>query len=456
MRPMNGPTAGTTEFEINPYLTLRLEGDETVIYVAGKELLTCKYLLFEIPETDIEDYSDIESIDATINRYGKEHELRHELLDPETEFWGHCSNLQAWAENSYDTRLLDKRLAFPLLWALTDEGDPQAKKAFKEEIARRLENGSPTVKTYLLREGYLKYLTEEELDTITTAWAKYQGERIPVIKNSLFLNERGIEDLSEVEGLFELDSLERLELRENDLKELPADLDNLSSLKELDLRANQLTTIPKSIGNLTSLETLYLNGNVDEIPESIGNLTSLENLYLSNNRLRNIPPQIINLSSLRKLKLGSNQLTSLPDVITNLDSLRILDLKHNNISILPDTIGKFTQLWELDLWNNQLTTLPDTIGNLTQLRELGLAKNQLTSLPESIGNLTLLKKLWFEQNNIASLPKSFANLKSLELLDAEDNQFPQRPKEIKALTRQGKLSIYELYDDWRPKPLRFR
>ncbi|TFG01183.1 MAG: hypothetical protein EU541_00235, partial [Promethearchaeota archaeon] len=181
-RDLNNPASATQK-----NLGLETESDHDQHWRSGKEFLTCKYLLFEIPEADIEDYSDIESIDAAINRYGKEHKLKHELLDPETEFWGHCSNLQAWTENSYDTRLLDKRLAFPLLWALADEGDPQAKKAFKEEIARRLENGTPTVRTYLLREGYLEYLTEEELDTITTAWVKYKGERIPVIKNSLFL-----------------------------------------------------------------------------------------------------------------------------------------------------------------------------------------------------------------------------------------------------------------------------
>ena len=87
-------------------------------------------------------------------------------ISPEAEFWGHCSNLQAWYENDYDTRLLHRNLAFPLLKALTDAGDPLAKKVFKEEIAMRLESGYPTVVRYLVDQGYLQYLTNEELNVV--------------------------------------------------------------------------------------------------------------------------------------------------------------------------------------------------------------------------------------------------------------------------------------------------
>ncbi|MHA1509149.1 MAG: hypothetical protein ACTSO6_10650, partial [Promethearchaeota archaeon] len=45
-------------------------------------------------------------------------------------------------------------------------GDPQAKKVFKEEIAKRLESGYPSVVLYLESEGYLKYLDSDELDTV--------------------------------------------------------------------------------------------------------------------------------------------------------------------------------------------------------------------------------------------------------------------------------------------------
>ena len=35
-------------------------------------------------------------------------------ITPKQEFWAHCSNLQTWNENYYDTRLIHTNLAFPL------------------------------------------------------------------------------------------------------------------------------------------------------------------------------------------------------------------------------------------------------------------------------------------------------------------------------------------------------
>jgi tetratricopeptide (TPR) repeat protein len=93
---------------------------------------------------------------------------RHRTVDipHEVEFWGHCSNLQAWAENHYDTRLLHRNLAFPLLKALAKGGDRKAKIRFKEEIAKRLSSGIKSVILYLFEGGYLKYLSLEELECV--------------------------------------------------------------------------------------------------------------------------------------------------------------------------------------------------------------------------------------------------------------------------------------------------
>ena len=87
-------------------------------------------------------------------------------IDAKAEFWGHCSNLHAWYENGYDTRLLHHSLAFYLLYELTKAEDPIAKQVFKEEIAKRYAYGDPSIQEYLREEGYLKFLSEEELTSI--------------------------------------------------------------------------------------------------------------------------------------------------------------------------------------------------------------------------------------------------------------------------------------------------
>lgn len=157
------------EFRINRFLSIRLENGITNIYVGGRLFNQCKYLLLNIPRGRVKEFDEIESIDEAAEKLNSSMEGtgRYKLgILPETEFWGHCSNLQAWYENDYDTRILHRNLSFPLLKALAKAGDTLAKKVFKDEIALRLENGYHSVVIYLINEGYLNYLSQEELETI--------------------------------------------------------------------------------------------------------------------------------------------------------------------------------------------------------------------------------------------------------------------------------------------------
>jgi len=157
-------------FKINKFIKLRFIRDKTLIYVNDKQFDQCKYLLLNIPVDKIPEYDNIESIDEASEVLDKSMEynlIRISQIPPEDEFWGHCSNLQVWAENNYDTRLIHRNLAFPLLKKLTEIGDPIAKRVFKDEIARRLENGNKNVIQYLINGDYINYLTEDELNSLS-------------------------------------------------------------------------------------------------------------------------------------------------------------------------------------------------------------------------------------------------------------------------------------------------
>jgi len=157
------------EYIVNQYLKLRLENNKTNIYVNERLLRQCKYLLLDISTDKINTYDEIESIDEAAEKLDSSMEqgrVHKYSIPPETEFWGHCSNIQAWYENDYATNLLHRNLAFPLLKALVEAGDSLAKKVFKEEIGRRLESGYPSVVLYLIKEGYMEYLNKEELESI--------------------------------------------------------------------------------------------------------------------------------------------------------------------------------------------------------------------------------------------------------------------------------------------------
>ncbi|MHA1805522.1 MAG: hypothetical protein ACTSU4_13475, partial [Promethearchaeota archaeon] len=153
------------EFKVNEYLTLKLENNKTNIYVAGKKFDHCKFLLLNLPVDKIDIFGDFQSIDEAAERLDRSMEGNRSKFNipPETEFWGHCSNLQVWTEHDYDTRLLHRTLAFPLLKKLADAGDPKAKKALKREIISRLVSNHKTVIHYLFINYYFNYLNEMDL-----------------------------------------------------------------------------------------------------------------------------------------------------------------------------------------------------------------------------------------------------------------------------------------------------
>lgn len=148
-------------FQISDSLSLFLRDGESVISVAGKPFRSCASLFLNINSKASE---EINSIDEAQDEYGKIYgETLVERINPRVIFWAHCSNLQAWFENNYDSRLLHKSLAFPLLKKLAVSGDSQAKYALNREIIERFQSGYEPVMAFLLEENYLNLLSGDEL-----------------------------------------------------------------------------------------------------------------------------------------------------------------------------------------------------------------------------------------------------------------------------------------------------
>ena len=168
------------EFIINDFLTLKLEGSHTYIYVKGTRFIQCIRLILELEKDQVSDYDEIESIDEAADLFKQSlwenkivegpmairSQFQNESITPEEEFWGHCSNIQAWVESGYNTKLPHRSLAFSLLKKLTDAGDSLARVAFKDEISSRYLSKHKTVKLYLIENLYLYYLKREELQAI--------------------------------------------------------------------------------------------------------------------------------------------------------------------------------------------------------------------------------------------------------------------------------------------------
>lgn len=157
------------EFIVNDYITLKLEDGVTNIYVKDQLFKQCKFLLLNILVERISSFDEIESIDEAAKHLDnslEEDDNSKVKIPAEVEFWGHWSNIQVWAENNYNSRLLYRNLAFPLLYKLTIAGEPLARKVYKEEIARRFSSGTIQVCYYLIIEGFLGEFENEELDLL--------------------------------------------------------------------------------------------------------------------------------------------------------------------------------------------------------------------------------------------------------------------------------------------------
>lgn len=162
----------TLSFRINEYLTLKWEDGAARIYIGGKKFeLYCKPLIISVDiDHDHFDGHSLEDIERSIkdnfsNEGLDKEEYDNEILKSvsvEEIFWGHCSNLQAWADDNYNTEIIHVNLAFPLLNKLKMAGDPVAKHVYKKELIKKITSYNETVATYVLAQGWLADLTVEE------------------------------------------------------------------------------------------------------------------------------------------------------------------------------------------------------------------------------------------------------------------------------------------------------
>ena len=425
------------KFVVNKYITLILEEGKTQIYLNDNLFMQCKFLLIDIPIENVSFFDEFESIDDVI---GATIPNRTITIPAETEFWGHCSNLQVWYENDYNSNLLHRNLAFPLLKKLFEVGDVKAKKIFKEEIAKKLESGNESVINYLMEEGYTQYLTNDEL-----LYALLD------IKESSAIRELG-QQLKENIGLARYEGELGLMIRDKhviylslwgeNLKKFPKETRKLPYLEYLDLGFNEILSIPKHIKDLTNLKTLKLNNNqIETIPHEIGDLITLETLELINNLIVEIPSSIKKLIKLKDLNLARNNLIKLHKSIGNLKSLKFLNIGSNKLRFLPDSIGDLGNLEKLSIPYNHLEIVPETLKNLKSLKSLLLNNNNLSKIPISIGGMNSLKFLHLQKNNIKELPNFLKMPPKLRVLDLQYNSFEKVEKISENFTKEG-LQVY--------------
>ncbi|NWX69753.1 LRSM1 ligase, partial [Alca torda] len=122
-------------------------------------------------------------------------------------------------------------------------------------------------------------------------------------------------------------------------------LQSLITVKVLDLHDNQLASLPADIGQLTSLQVLNLERNLLKcLPQSIGDLAQLQMLNVKGNKLKELPATVSGLRSLRTLDISENMLQELPRVLAHVRTLETLILDASSMSYpSPDICSAGTE-----------------------------------------------------------------------------------------------------------------
>ena len=169
----------------------------------------------------------------------------------------------------------------------------------------------------------------------------------------------------------------------------------LKNVEIIDLSYNQIKLLPAEIEEMTSLRSLYLNYNttMDSFPNDLKS-SSLEVLELNGlSGLKVLTQNFSQLPNLKRLTITRTQVKAIPSSLYNCTQLEVLELFANRgIKKLPLGLSKLKKLQKLNLNYDDIREIPEDLGKLLQLKYLGLKGNYITNpMKDKIKSYGLLK-----------------------------------------------------------------
>lgn len=236
-------------------------------------------------------------------------------------------------------------------------------------------------------------------------------------------------------------SLDRLDLSDCGLEEIPKGVFELEDLKDLSLSGNFISEIPAEIGNLKALERFVVAGNlITHLPESIGKLDHLGGFWCHGNMLEKLPDSFGQLSSLKRCSLSGNRISYLPSSVQGLTNLEVLEAAGNRLASLPEEIGRMRKLKKLVLHGNRITEIPGGIEGCEGLEELMLQGNCLTHLRKGLRLPSALKTLNAADNGLQSFDAILDHLQQLQTVVLYGNKLRSIP--------EGLLKLQNIKNVW--------
>lgn len=237
---------------------------------------------------------------------------------------------------------------------------------------------------------------------------------------------------------------------------LPFLISQLNSLEYLDLSNNNLSTVPLGLPRNLILLHLEKNSIQSITVNALTPIRNLEYLLLHNNRLRSRsihPAAFQGLKRLHTVHMYNNLLERVPRGLPR--RAKTLMLLHNLISEIGrnDLIMLYT-LTELNLSYNRLTSAKlhrEAFRKLRILETLDLSGNKLQTLP--LGLPKSLQVLKVKDNQMVEIPEgALMGMSSLRELYLTNNQLKLNSiyqgawQELSTLTVRDQQSVENVYD----------
>ena len=179
-----------------------------------------------------------------------------------------------------------------------------------------------------------------------------------------------------------------------------------------------LKAFPEAIiGIAETLEVLDLSDNqISELPESISKLKHLRILFFARNNFHEFPKILAKCPELRMIGFKSNHIKTIPEHAFP-PKLHWLILTDNNIKILPKSIGDCVLLQKCALAGNLIEVLPPEMASCINLELLRVSANKLREIPKWLFKLPKLAWVAFGGNPATYQVKSNTNLEFFDWTD---------------------------------------
>lgn len=204
----------------------------------------------------------------------------------------------------------------------------------------------------------------------------------------------------------QLSKLESLDLSDNQLAELPLELEQLKAIRKLNLSKNKLQRLPACVlAGMPKLHELEISHNqlfclFDGVGEVAGGdeafvLPSLTRLDARNSGIENIAytDAKISLPGVKEILLGQNNLTNLGQLLLGTPQLYMLDIRANKFTELPLGVLDLAELRNFDMASNRMEHMPTELGSMIDLTTFVWEGNPIRNVPRSTTTTDALMKL---------------------------------------------------------------